>query len=87
VTLDAIRKRSVMERAAAAPYTGTIVDMCDDVDALFAVVDALPRCVSCSTVATALTVAGTFRCDAHKHAYAHEDMPYATPLRVLARKP
>lgn len=45
MTIDDIRKLSAWERAALPPgVAGTVLSLCDAVDALIAVVDALPRC-------------------------------------------
>ena len=90
MTLDDIRRLAAEERGAIPTdvTSGTVLSFCDAVDALLAVVDALPKCANhCGETATALTEAGTFRCDAHKHAYAWHSLPYADALRAIARKP
>lgn len=91
MTLDEIRKL-VAERQAAMPWIAGAgararwERLCDVTDALLAVIDALPKCLTnCGEVATVERGIGEHRCDQHKRTF-DKDLPYAKALRALARK-
>jgi hypothetical protein len=73
----------------AARSRTAVPALCDAVDALFAVVNALPKCECGATATVHVAHTGAVKCDWHAEVwtiFSPTDLPYSEALRVLLAK-